>query len=56
MGSILVEYQPERSHMDLTRTIFHDFVPNLAFFNLLKLYICFIQIVDLLYEDYIYDL
>ena len=33
MGSILAEYQPEPSHMDLTRTNFHGFVPNLAFFN-----------------------
>ena len=31
MGSILVEYEPEPSHMDLIRTIFHDFVLNLAF-------------------------
>ena len=25
VGSILVEYEPERDHMDLVRTIFHDF-------------------------------
>ena len=42
VGSILVEYQPERSHMDLVRTIFHDFSPNLVFFNL---YICYIETV-----------
>ena len=34
IGSILVEYQPEWSHMDLIRTKFHDFVKNLAFSNL----------------------
>ena len=27
MGSILVEYHPKRSHMDLIRTKFHDFAP-----------------------------
>ena len=42
VGSILVEYQPERSHMDLVRTNFHDFSPNLVFFNL---YICYIETV-----------
>ena len=31
MGSIVVEYQPKRSHMDLIRTNFHDCVRNLAF-------------------------
>ena len=30
MGSILADYEPERSHMDLIRTIFHDFLPKLA--------------------------
>ena len=33
VGSILYEYQPERSHiMDLIRVSFHDLSPNLAFF------------------------
>ena len=48
VGSILAEYQPERSHMDLIRTNFHDFVQNLAFFNL---YICSIETVYVLYRD-----
>ena len=30
MGSILVEYEPEPSHVDLIRTNFLDFVPNLG--------------------------
>ena len=28
VGSILVEYEPKPSHMDLIRTRFHDFCPN----------------------------
>ena len=48
VGSILAEYQPEGSHMDLMRTNFHDFVQNLAFFNL---YICSRETVYLLYRD-----
>ena len=48
MGLILAECQPERSHMDLIRTNFHDFVRNRAFPNL---YICYIEIVYLLYRD-----
>ena len=28
MGSILVEYQPERSHMDPIRIIVYDFLPK----------------------------
>ena len=46
MGSILAEYQPKPSHMDMIQTNFHDFVPNLAFFTLYMLYI---QIKYLLY-------
>ena len=48
MGWILAEYHPERRHMDLIRTKFHDFVQNLAFFSL---YICSIQTIYLLYRD-----
>ena len=51
VGSILYEYEPERSHMDLFRIHFHDF-PNLAFSNLHNLYICYIDIVYLLYKDH----
>ena len=29
VGSILVEYEPEPSHLDLIQTNFPDFVPNL---------------------------
>ena len=29
VGSILVEYEPEPSHVDLIQTNFPDFVPNL---------------------------
>ena len=46
--SILYEYEPERSHMDLFRISFHDFLPNLAFSNLHNLYICYTEIVNLL--------
>jgi len=38
MGSILGEYQPKPSYMDLIRPIFHDFVPNLPLFNLFHMY------------------
>ena len=43
VGSILVEYEPKPSHMDLIRTRFHDFEPNLAFYNL---YICYIETIS----------
>ena len=49
VGSILVEYQPKPSHMDLIRTRFHDFRPNLAFCNL---YICCIDTIYLLYRHH----
>ena len=39
MGSISMKYRPKRTHMDLIRTIFLDFVPNLAYFNLFNMYI-----------------
>ena len=50
MGSILVEYEPKPSHMDLIRTRFHDIDPNLAFYNL---HICYIENIHLLYGHYI---
>ena len=50
MGSILVEYEPEPSQVDLIRTRFHDFEPNLAFYNL---YISYIETMYLLYRHYI---
>ena len=53
VGSILYEYQPERSHMDLFRIHFHDFPPkNLGFSNLHNLYIRYIETVNLLYKDH----
>ena len=39
MGSISMKYRPKRTHMDLIRTNFLDFVPNLAYFNLFNMYI-----------------
>ena len=52
MRSILVEYQPERSHVDLIRTKFHDFVPILTSFDL---FICYVPTIYLLYRIYICD-
>ena len=52
VGSILYEYQPERSHMDLFRIRFHDFPPNLALSSLHNLYLRYIETVYLRYKDH----
>ena len=44
VGSILYEYQPERSHMDLFRIHFHDFPPKSGILQSA-------QPVNLLYRD-----
>ena len=36
VGSILVEYEPERTHMDLVRTILYDFRLMLQTLRLLR--------------------
>ena len=51
VGFTPVEYEPERSHLDLIQLIFHDFPPNLAFCCVHNPYICCIHIVYLLYRD-----
>ena len=51
MASILYEYQPEWSHLDLFPNSFHDFLQNLAIFNLRNLYICYVEAMYPVYED-----
>ncbi len=41
--------------MDLSRTIFHDFVPNLSLLNPFNLYMYYIETEDMLYNDYVND-
>ena len=48
VGSILVEYQPEPTHMDLIRNIVLDFGTILPLFNSFNMYICSIQTVYML--------
>ena len=51
MGAILRNYRPKPSHMDLVRSNFHEFPPDLAFSNLHSLHICYTESTDLLYAS-----
>ena len=51
MGAILRNYRHKPSHMDLVRSNFHDFPPDLAVSNLHSLYIRYVESMYLLYAN-----